>query len=264
MAGENADDLKLLERFTDPMALLKSYKDAQEHIRSKGVAALPENATAEQIAAFNKAIGVPETVEEFIKAVEVAAPEGYVPTEDDKTFLNASMTRLYAEIAKDPRPANIAKVVQSIYFETAHQAERQLDEIADNTATDTDAALTSQWGTEKEANLAWYKAAVTQFFGKDGFERIGAMRMADGSFLGDNLDFVKAMSMVGRQNAEDVHFNEALGQGSKGESVDAEYDRLMKLRQTDMKEYSKPETQARIQALLQMKQRATQRAPAAA
>ena len=263
MAGENADDLKLLERFTDEQSLFKSWKEAQALIRSKGVVALPDNATPDQIAAFNKAIGVPETVEDFIKAVEVQAPEGYAPTEDDKTFLNASLTRLHSEIAKDPRPANIAKVLQSIYFETAHQAERQLDEISDKVAADTDAALTAKWATEKDDNYNWYKAAVTQFFGADGVEKVASWRLADGSFLGDKQEFVEAFAMIGRQNAEDVNFLNAAGKGQTGQSIDAEYNDLMKLRQTDMKKYNLPETQARIQALLAMKTRATERSAAA-
>lgn len=262
MAGENADDLKQLERFTDESAVWKSWKEKEALIRSKGVVALPENATPEQIAEFNKAIGVPETVEDFIKAVEVQAPEGYTPTEDDKTFLNASLTRLHAEIAKDPRPANVAKVMQSIYFETAHQAERQLDEIADKVAGDTDAALQALWGAGKDENINWYKAAVRQFFGADGVEKIAAWRMNDGSFLGDNLDFVKAFAAIGRANAEDENFLAASGLGNKNETIDAEYDRLMKLRQTDMKAYNLPETQARIKVLLDAQERARQRSAA--
>ncbi len=262
MAGENADDLKQLERFTDESAVWKSWKEKEALIRSKGVVALPENATPEQIAEFNKAIGVPETVEDFIKAVEVQAPEGYTPTEDDKTFLNASLTRLHAEIAKDPRPANVAKVMQAIYFETAHQAERQLDEIADKVAGDTDAALQALWGAGKDENINWYKAAVRQFFGADGVEKIAAMRLNDGSFLGDNLDFVKAFAAIGRANAEDENFLAASGLGNKNETIDAEYDRLMKLRQTDMKAYNLPETQARIKVLLDAKERARQRSAA--
>jgi len=259
MAGDNADDLKLLERHTDPMSLFKSYKEAQALIRSRGVIALPEGATEEQTKQFAAALGLPETPEAFIEAVKVDPPQGYTPSDTDKAFLSQQMTRLHAEIAKDPRPANIAKTLQSIYFESAHAAEAALSERADAVASETDAALTTKWGTEKEANLNWYRAGLKFAFGEDGMKELAERRLEDGSFLGDYLPFVEAMAMVGRSNAEDVHFMEA-STGGKAADIEAEHANLMKLKQTDPRKYASPEVQARIDTINAIRDRARQRA----
>lgn len=259
MAGENADDLKLLERFTDPMALFKSFKEAQNVIRSKGVIALPENATEDQAKAFAAALGLPETPEAFIEAIKVDPPQGYTPSDTDKAFIGQQMTRIHAEIAKDPRPANVAKVFQSIYFESAQAAEKAFEERADVVATETDAALTQEWGTEKEANLNWYRSGLRFAFGEEGKDALASLKLEDGSFLGDHLPFVKAMAAVGRANAEDVHFLEA-STGGKAADLDAEYASLMKLKQTDEKKYASPEVQARIDTINAIRERAKQRA----
>lgn len=259
MAGDNADDLKLLERHADPMSLFKSYKEAQALIRSKGVIALPEGATEEQTKQFAAALGLPETPEAFIEAIKVDPPQGYTPSDTDKAFLSQQMTRLHAEIAKDPRPANIAKTLQSIYFESAHAAEKAFDERADVVAGETDAALTTKWGTEKEANLNWYRAGLKFAFGEEGMKELAERRLEDGSFLGDYLPFVEAMAAVGRANAEDVHFMEA-STGGKAADLEAEHANLMKLKQTDSKKYASPEVQARIDTINAIRDRAKQRA----
>lgn len=58
--------------FTDPGAMVKSYRSLEGRL-GKGVEIPGEGATAEQIATFNKAIGVPETIEGYALNV----PEGW-------------------------------------------------------------------------------------------------------------------------------------------------------------------------------------------
>ncbi|WP_156477799.1 hypothetical protein [Sphingomonas sanguinis] len=60
------------KNFTDPAAMVKSYRSLEARI-GKGVEVPGEGATAEQIATFRKAIGVPENVDGYAMTV----PEGW-------------------------------------------------------------------------------------------------------------------------------------------------------------------------------------------
>jgi hypothetical protein len=65
--------VKDLEKYTDPRAVYQSLRDLQAKISKGELKApptpLPENATAEQKAAWRQANGLPATAEDYVKGL---------------------------------------------------------------------------------------------------------------------------------------------------------------------------------------------------
>jgi hypothetical protein len=85
LAGEDRDFLKTLDRFTDPAALAKSYRELRARMSSgEGPKPLPENATPEQKAEWRKENGLPEKWEDY----KIELPGGQVIGDADKPLVN--------------------------------------------------------------------------------------------------------------------------------------------------------------------------------
>lgn len=257
MAGDDAEKMKRLERFTDPAAVFKAFEDAQDHIRSSDRIKVPApDAPAEEIAEFAKKIGLPEKPEDF--KITAAPPEGYEPTDEDKSFLGDLTKRLHAEIGANPRPEAIVNAAHKIFYELAAGAGDKMEERADAVSTETDQKLTALWGAQKDINLKFYKAALVEHFGPEGAEEFKKIRLEDGSYLGDRLDIVKAFAAIGRMTVEDNKFLELSGGTPGAGNVEEQYQAAIRLKVTDPKKYATPEHQTLIQTLLAAKARGQQ------
>lgn len=241
-----ADALKLddktrdrLTRFTAPHEVFNSYLNLEKKLTDSRAVRVPDaNATPEEVAAWNKARGVPDTPDGY--KIDVTPPEGLDITDGDKAVLKA----LTAEAHKrgfDPATVNFA---HEFFYQQAAEAAAQQIAVAEQAAIKAEAALKREWGREYETNVKWANAAATQFGLKDMLNT----RLADGSLLGDNPVLIKAMAQIGRVNAEDPFMLQAAGQGV-GKGVEERKKELMDLRVSDPRRYASQEVQSELERI---------------
>jgi hypothetical protein len=128
LAGEDKDFLKTLDRFTDPAALAKSYRELRARMSSgEGPKPLPENATPEQKAEWRKENGLPEKWEDY----KIELPGGQVIGDADKPLVN-DFTKFAHETNMPPAAVNAAlawwfQKQDAVNIQRAQQDEAFLD-----------------------------------------------------------------------------------------------------------------------------------------
>lgn len=255
LAGDNADRLQKLQRFTDPNAFVDSFEQKDAYIASGRKVTVPkEGDSPEVIAAWNAARGVPEKPDGY--QIAAKAPEGLEIDDATKGMLTGITADLHALGAE---PAIVNKAHEIVYKQLAEAQTAQVQAFEEG-PTRAKAELAKAWRSEAELseNIRFAAAGVRQFIGDPSSEEaksILGIETVDGFYLGDHPAFVRLMAGVGRANAEDPLFLEASGQGGGTGSVQEQIDAIYALRASDMKKYEAPDTQARLQALLTARSR---------
>jgi hypothetical protein len=244
IAGDDAATLKALERFSDQKALYKAFTDTQTALRNrKGVEIPGSDATAEQLAAYAEARGVPKTANEY--KIEAKPHEATPITPYDADVLKTVTAALHAKggVLADPLVIN---EVHRLYYDQVAQTAATRAAMAERAALEAQKTLQTEWGNEYKRNLGYAKGAVTQF----GDEAVFSLELADGSLLAENPQFLRLMAAVGRQNSEDPLILElANGSNNPSQTLQAEKDAIMRLRSSDPGKYARAETQARLDAI---------------
>lgn len=206
--GETASnrDWAQAARIKDLDGLVKVARDNQRALRESGRVKVPgEGAKPEEIAAWHKAIGVPEDA----KGYEVKGPEG--------VELNAPLIdRLagaahQAGIPKAAFEATVSEFIQAQLDEAAEETKRQ-----DGLAQD----KLKEWGAKKDENLAHVTAGMRALglSGKDG----AALRSALGADRALEL-----MAKIGSGVAEDTLVTGGKGSfGVSGPEAKAQLDAM--------------------------------------
>ena len=193
LAGDDADTLKQLGNFKSPADLHRSYRALQQKLSSgeyKKPVELPENATAEQLTAYRKEMGVPETAEGY----SLDFGDGLVVGEEDKPIV--------MDILKDVHAAHVpdkyAKPILSAYFKRL-EAERAAQIDADQqTWQETEDALRGEYGNEYRVHknaLSNYLKTLPEEFQEN---LIGA-RLADGRKLLGTVDGIKLVMSLAKE-----------------------------------------------------------------
>jgi hypothetical protein len=229
IGGDDAEAQKALQRFTDPKAFYKSYSEAQAKIRSGELAKpLAKEATAEQIAEWRKANGVPEKVEEYFAKL----PNGRVLGKEDQPLFNEVAERLH----KQNVPTAVMHDLVDWYYssqESQAAAERQLDD-ADRQKAIT--ALRNEWGPDYKANMnildSWLDG-----LGPDLKKSFQNAILGDGSRLMNNVGAVKWLVDLARN----MNPTAGLIPGGDGgmKSVESEIARIENVMRTNRSAYNK-------------------------
>lgn len=183
---------KVADRFTTLDDMAKGIVDLQK--RDGQIRVPGKKSSDEDRAAYNKAIGVPETAEGY----EFASPEGHEPTEADKAF-QASAAEIFH---KFDVPADTAKGLNEWYNEmgAALAAEQVKEDKAYAKATEK--ALKAEWpGEEYPRNKEYADRAAVKIFGGD-LEDVKMIEDKTGRYVLDHPAFVKALASVGREMSE--------------------------------------------------------------
>lgn len=258
IAGEDKKAAKRLERFTDLQQLGKSYFEAEAKLTSGKLVQIPgEDATDDDRAAWAKARGIPESPDKY--EIKAKPPEGMELTPGEQDRLKAITARLHAAggVKADPEVVNLA---HEIYYAERMEAESQMIAQAQIQKEETEAYLKKIWpGQELKRNVAFADQAITHYF-KEEFAAIKDLQFADGTRLGDNLQFIQAMARIGRDTMEDPVFLEAGRNGADaGKSLDQELESIMSLRASNRGKYNSPETQRRLAEIYAAKARHDER-----
>lgn len=255
LAGDDTEALKQLERYATPGDYHKTFTEAQKTIRAKqeGMIKLPgDKATDEERAAFQKALGIPETPDKYeIKAVP---PEGLELGDADKAFLSKVQQKLHATggFAATPEVANMA---HELYFEAMQEQAAVMAAAAVQKKNEGKATLTKMYGQNLDLELKHAQNALVAFGPRDP-QKARAMldrQFADGTTLGDDPEIVQLLVRASRATHEDPMMLATLGGGLPNDAggVQAAIAEIMKTKGTPAYDAKADE----LRALLAQRQR---------
>ena len=190
------DDLKpIADRFTsreDAIRAIQSFQKREGQVRVPGKDAKPE-----EIAAYHKAIGVPDKPE----AYEFFVPEGATVTDDMKANQVEWGKRFQAMgIGKEA-----AKKLSQFVSEDGKRHQDSLISADKTFAEQQEAALRSEWkGDDYDRNKTLANKAFRDLAGKTGLnvEALTQIETKDGRFLMDRAEIVRMFAAIGREMAE--------------------------------------------------------------
>lgn len=244
MAGDDPDELKFLERYSDQAAARKAWKAATDKISNDGRVKIPgENATPEELAEYAKAMGVPEKPDGYqITAKPVA---GYDVSDGDKAFLSGMTEKLHEAIARGAKPAEIVNLAHQMYYDAAAEAAVAGLEASANAALDGERENRELWGSQYETNIRLALAGAKHFFpGTDEqFDQLMGTKLETGHALFDHPLIQRMFAQITRQSGvvEDPYF-QAARDNNKGFDPVKRKQEIMKLKDgssADRAEYAK-------------------------
>jgi hypothetical protein len=193
-AGITDPELKTqAERFTSPLDAVKSVVDLRKR-ESTAIRIPGEGAKPEEVAAYRKQIGVPETPEGY-KFPDLAA--GETLTDEMK-----ASRALWAKRFHDRNvPAAVASaLIDELRADTEAVLAGQVE--ADTAyAKEQDTVLRREWGADYDKNKEFANRAISRLFA-DQLDAVRAIEAKTGRFILDDARFVKAFAQIGREAAE--------------------------------------------------------------
>lgn len=229
LAGADEPFLRHLKRFASPENFAKSYREIEKKAKSgSAIPALAEDATADEIAAFRKQVGVPETPEGY----GIAFPKEMETGEAHQAVLTAFQERMHAKAI----PPAAAKEAFQFYVEQLAATEE-----AKNTAVEGLVRQNLEQLREAFPGREWRRTfgvpndpsrrgVVGEFFDKTFSKEvravIGGARTADGVPLADHAAFLKEFAALAYNLADDSA-TDAGDAAVGGKSIEAEYKELI-------------------------------------
>lgn len=191
---EDGDMKELAKRFNSGEDVLKSVADLRKEMSAR-IKVPGKNASEEDVARFRKAIGVPESPDEY----EAPVPDGYEMTEVDESMLDT-----FRGIAHE---AGVPKKAADAFFgkalELNAEAARQVAKLTTEAQEKAVADLKKEWGSDYDAKVNLALRAVDSFGGgklRDMFENV---RVEGGGRLGDVPELIRAFANIGARSGED-------------------------------------------------------------
>ncbi len=183
VAGEDDKFYKELQKYPSENDLGKKLQEMRKQI-SRIPPTLPKDATPEDIAAYRKKVGIPETPEGYEKGLLL--PEGTVIGEADKPLIG-DFLKVAHEKNWDQDKVNAAV---NWYYQTQRQQEALLHEQEKAARAETIAELREDWGPDYEANRGMTKAWLGRQPDQVG-DMLSNARGPDGRLLLNNSSFAK-------------------------------------------------------------------------
>jgi hypothetical protein len=146
MAGEDAKELKRLERFATPADVYKTNRDIEAQIsRGEYKRPLPPNPTPEQIKAWRSDNGIPESVDKY----QLKMNDGLVIGEQDKPYVDKFLNNLLAANGTNDQASAALNAYYDIVQEISAQNLVKYEEARDKTTS----VFQQEWGVEYNRNL---------------------------------------------------------------------------------------------------------------
>ena len=187
-----------MAKFADATALGKSYLELETRLSEQGVRVPGEDASPEAIAEYREAIGVPKTIDGYEVASNLKLPADVAW---DTDFQNEMVTAMHEEGLTPPQ---VTRVLQK-YADRQGTITATAIEGAKANKESSSKLLRQEWGSAYDANIRVAHLAMEEIFG-DGMKAIATTKLLDGSMLGINPAFIRAMAKVGEDYSEhDIH-----------------------------------------------------------
>lgn len=252
--------LKQLGRYVDPAAIFGKTRELESKFSAGGLIKVPgKDAKPEEIAAYNKAIGVPEKHEDYLK--DLTLENGAVIGEADKPLVDGVLAAIHKQGAT---PA-VAKAMLDWYYGHQEKIAADQDEADDTFRRESERLLKDEMGPAFQRT----KNAIAPLFatapgGSDTknenalISRLLGGRTADGRRIGNDPDVIRWLASIAHEVNPAATITEDGDQS--GKSIDAELAEIRALRTSDPKKYRSDAVQARelalIEAQLKLKARA--------
>ena len=237
MSGGDAKLRKIAERFANPQEMLKwIHEQRTKNLKGPERSKPPKNASAEQIAEWRKANGVPEDVAGYgFKAEEGDEITPQVFDLIGNALLNAGA------------PKEVGEAIAAVYPEI-EKLNQQMQAGADKMAYE---SLMEQaredFGTGWKKEIQLGSSFIRERLGADVAEQLMATRLEDGSRLGNNYAILKFAAALAREMGGDDIITEVEAPGST--SLDARLDELYGLMTSDRARYESDTVQQEIARL---------------
>lgn len=193
--GLTEEEKKTAERFVDPAAMVRSVQESRK--RESLVRVPGKNATAEETATYNKAIGVPESPEGYV----FERPEGQEVTPEMEALDKEWGERLHSLGV----PLQTVNTLLGFMMEDAEaHHESQVKEDADF-VSQSESILKAEWkGEEYEKNKDVANRAFKEIANRAGIplEELTSMETSEGRFVMDDPRMMKIFAAFGREMAE--------------------------------------------------------------
>lgn len=248
VAGDDEKFLKHLERMGSPLDLAKSYRELE---KTKGAPVqkkeLSDNPTPEELAAYRKENGIPETHEGY----DLNLPDGLVIGDQDKPMVMEVLKELHGKNT----PPGVVKDVLTSYYKMQDAEALKFHQAEQEAKQETVEALRQEWGPEFLAN----KNMITNFLQKqpDAIgETIMNARDGEGRALMNSPNFVRWLrNLVG-----EVDPTASLIQGGGGKSAADIEARIKEIQDIiagpeSEKYYKNPKMQEELAQLTQIQER---------
>jgi hypothetical protein len=265
MAGDNAEALKLAERYASPQEFARATVDAAKKLREKGATITPpgKDAKPEEIAAWRQANDIPETPDKY----EIKLSDNRQIGDADKPVLDA-----FAPVAHEVglSQTQVSRLVDWQLRRQEEEANAQLDIDEEQKANGT-VALKEEWGpADFKRNMGAISELVSRAQGEvelgDGSKiplsaAILNARLPNGVKLGNEPSAVKFLVGLG---LDLVPLDSQLPPGHSEGSVSSRLEEIRTLRRTDIDKYNAdPKIQAEERKLIEIEARSRARNKAA-
>jgi hypothetical protein len=194
----DAELKKVAERFTSPADAVKAVADLRKR-ESTSIRIPGKDAKPEEIAAYRKALDVPEAAKDYQFERPAHIDEALFATDDMKAVLGKYAEAFHAAGLSKGQ----VKQVLDAHWAMDAEAKKALVDADKAFATESETQLRKEWpGQEYDRNKAAANRAVSQFFGTT-LEDARKLETKDGRFLLDHPIILKAFAQIGREMGED-------------------------------------------------------------
>jgi hypothetical protein len=197
-ASLEEDMAKRAQKFASPADLAKSYFELESRL-GKSVVLPGKNASEEEIAAFRKRLGVPDSADGYT----LPLPEEVVSDEGAMARLNAFREKMHKAGAT---PASVQAAYET-YQEMVSAASEERTAAMEAAREKAEADLRKEWrGQEFDRNVSYAQRALQSFDGDKTFQSWVESAEVDGIKVGNHPQFLKLFAKIGRTMSEDsVH-----------------------------------------------------------
>lgn len=183
MAGGDEKELKKLSRYASEADVYKAYRELEKK-KSSGEfkAALPKDATPEQLTEWRKDNGIPEAPDKY----DLQFDNGLVIGEQDKPLIDEFVTKMHGENAS---PAQVKAAIAS-YYEILGKQQQALAESDVSFKDEALEGLREEWGGDFKKNLNAVNGLL-QSLPEETRLAFETARTADGKLIGNDPAIIK-------------------------------------------------------------------------
>ena len=226
------------EKYNSLEDMIKAHNHLGGELRNR-VKYPDASASDEEIEAYRRAAGVPDTPEDYV----LPEVEDYEYDEMDEVELAS-----WAEWAYDnniPQAAFMDLIRSRVEDKIGTDREHQKILQAQQERAEND--LREEWGSDYDANIEFAARAAHGIGGEEFVEILESVETDDGVLLGDMPEIVRFLSSIGRMNAE--HDPSMITTPGERMSVNEEIQQIMNENPPGSPGYSNPQVQGRLAEL---------------
>jgi hypothetical protein len=239
--------LAQLKRYIDPAAVINKNRELEAKLSEGGRIKIPgKDAKPEEVAAYHKALGVPEKSEDYLQHIKLE--NGAVIGELDKPVLSSVLGVLHEAGAT---PA-IANALVNWHYKSQQAAAEKIEEQDHNLRIETERALRAKLGDTYQRRINSIGNALAEFHprGLEGLNEWLEKRGDNFRVRGNDPEIVE-MLMGLAQRVNPVASATPDGSGN-AQTLEAELAEIKKLRSADPRKYNTAAVQAREVELIEL------------